>query len=120
MKRLAQLLLRGTLGLCLTGLPSIGATATANTAVDSLFPQHKASAQSQSNPGVSGKGHPSQPESLKILEGRISAIEARLGPAARQPMLSTNIERRLERIEQQLNRIQQLEQRIRKIETQRY
>lgn len=120
MKRLAQLLLRGTLGLCLTGSPSIGATAAPNSAVDSLFPQQKTSAQSQPNPGVSDKGHPAQPESLKILEGRLSAIEARLGTAARQPTLSSNIEKRLERIEQQLNRIQQLEQRIRKLETQRH
>lgn len=127
MKRLMPLIVFAVMYLFVSGTLGRTGGAASDDAVDTLFPQQNAAAQSKIDSGKSGNKLSPAADSQKIAAKRLDIIESRLGPVTRQLTPKTTIERRLADIEQRLdrlelqyNRIQQMEQRIRKMEAQRY
>ena len=105
--------------LLFLGTAPLGAAAQEPDAVDALFPDVAAPARPAPTPASAA----TPDDSLRQLEKRLDALEARLGPATRPPSLANSVERRLadldarlQKLEQQLTRLQQYDQRIRRLE----
>ena len=107
--------------LLFLGTAPLGAAAQESDAMDALFPDVAAPAPARPAPAPASAATPD--DSLRQLEKRLDALEARLGPATRPPSLANSVERRLadldarlQKLEQQLTRLQQYDQRIRRLE----